>query len=106
MNYSKHRLLKLLIKEYQRTTDRTIEAPKLIKLYTENRSAFLMYEYLKAEDLIDYSVDNRSGEMYGLTLTDKAILYFSYTYRDNFRFWFPVSLSIAALIVSIAALFS
>ena len=96
----------------------TSEQRKVFKKFMKDDVAFLTYEefnLLNGTSLLRSSIDGKStwfdnetdgmcelsqhGEKYRAYLIEKR----SISMRDSFRFWFPVSISIAALIVAILA---
>lgn len=78
----------------------------ILKSFSNNRRIPLSikgnpkYAFLFKYYLLDYS--DHSHQFY--CLSDKARFYLRYNRKDHFRFWFPVVLSILAIIISIVAL--
>lgn len=66
---------------------------KFFKLSKDKLHNKLQYHFLLKYSLVDYCDNTHTY----VTLSDKGHMYLRFKRKDNFRFWFPTILSIAAL---------
>lgn len=105
MKRSYRRVLKKLLKNYYKDQLGDPSDTTLFEQYSTNKEIFGAFQYLAAKKLIVLKTDIFS-KLYDVEITEKGITYFDDARQDKFRFWFPVIISMFALIIAIISLIS